>query len=337
MPNKSLLNSIPGNNVSTKTRAATVAVLDTPASNTYLQRHAELVLRDFLTRRAVNTVMYYMHELGDGPSHQWLSRFGNFSESAKKNTFTNGDEFVDRMLRTPTEQCSVKIGHPSSRFSRTFNFTIEPRRIAKRIMDVRVQLSKEWSNDLKCIDAENLELQRLSFEKMMVSTEKELNSKRNLIFESDPCVNDQSPLRFKSYIALKTLITQHAVTRLLPFIRDQGSNHEYMYLLRFINTYGAIADGDKFLSDLMGKQAEARTNPNFTVVPKYIANQILELRSVIAAEWITALDFIPVENELNMRGQLEKSMELSIDLPEDTQNGPNGKAADDNNKHQYHT
>lgn len=298
-------------------RSRVVAVLDTPASNTYLQRHAELVLRDFLTRRAVNTVMYYMHELGDGPSHQWLSNFDNFSDKVKKHTFKNGDRFIERMMHTPPAKGSLKIGHPSGRFSRTFHFTIDPRNIAHRIVAVRVQLAGEWARDLRCVDAENLELQRLSFERIVVVSEKELDSKRNLIFDSDPFANDQTPLRFKNYVALKTLITQHAVTRLLPYMRDRGSNHEYMYLLQFVNSYGAIANGDDFMRDLMSRPVELRTNPSYTVVPRSIAAQVLELRSAIAAEWITVMEFVPVEHELNNRSSLERSMEASGDLPDD--------------------
>lgn len=298
-----------------------VAVLDTPASNTYLQRHAEVVLRDFLTRRAVDTVMYYMHELGDRPSHQWLSGFHSYAKHVKQRTFKNGEHFINSMFSSPPEEGSVKIGHPSGRFSRTVHFTIEPAHIAQRIVDVRVQLSKEWSKDLRCVDAENLELQRLAFERMMVTSEKELNSKKNLIFDSDPFANDQTPLRFKNYVGLKTLITQHAVARLLPYMRDRGSNHEYMYLLQFVNSHGVIEDGDQFLRSLMAKPAESRTNPEFTVIPKSIASQVMELRSAIAAEWITVMDFVPVEQELNTRGKLERSVQASLDLPDDTENG----------------
>lgn len=290
-----------------------VAVLDTPASNTYLQRHAELVVRDFLTRCAVNTIMYYMHELGDGPSHQWLSNFEDFTNKVKTRQFKDGDQFIDRMMRTPPKKGNIRIGHPSGRFSRTFPFTIEPHRIAQRIIKVRLQLSKEWARDLRCVDAENLELQRLSFERMMATSEEELDAKRNLIFDSDPLASDQTPLRFKNYVALKTLITQHAVARLLPYTRDQGSNHEYMYLLQFTNSYGAIGDGDEFIRQLMARPVELRTNPTFTVVPKSIAVQLLELRSAIAAEWITVMEFVPVEHELNTRGALEKSLEASED------------------------
>lgn len=298
-----------------------VAVLGTPASNTYLQAHAELAVRDFLTRRAVNTVMFYMNELGDGPSHQWLSQFDDFSNKVKLRQFRNGDQFIARMLLAPLKEGTVTIGYPSARgLSRTVSFVIEPRRIAQRVIDVRLHLSTEWASDLRCVDADNLELQRLSFERILVSSEQELDTKRNLTFDSDPMATDQTPLRFQNYIALKTLITQHAVARLLPYIRDHGSNHEYMYLLQFMNWYGAIADGDEFIRDLMARQVEQRSNATFTVVPKSIALQLLELRSAIAAEWISVMEFVPMEHEMNARGALEKLFEVSNDLPSDAGN-----------------
>lgn len=294
----------------------TKAVLDTPASNTYLQRHAELALRDFLTRRAVSTVLYYMHEFHDGPSHHWLNKFDDFSTKVKSRMFTNGDQFLEKMRRAPNEKGYIKVGHPSGRFSRKFPFVIEPRRIASRIVDVRVQLAGEWAHDLNCIEPENLEIQRLSFERLVTKSETELDSKRNLIFDSDPVANDQTPLRYKNYGALKTLLTQHAVMRLLPYLRDKGSNHEYMYLLQFLGSFGPIGDDVHFIHTLMSRPAESRTNPSFLVVPSSIAAQILEVRLVLAKEWISALQFVPVETKLSTCGMLEKSLEASHDLPD---------------------
>lgn len=307
------------------------AVLDTPASNTYLQRHAELCLRDFLTRRAVNTVLYYMHELHDGPSHNWLSNFDNFSEQVKAHKFKNGDQFLDKMRQAPMEKGYLKIGHPSGRFSRKFPFTIEPRRIASRIVDVRVELAAEWAKDLLCIEAENLELQRIAFERLVAKSQAELDSKRNLIFDSDPFANDQTPLRFKNYSALKTLLTQHAITRLLPYLRDMGSNHEYMYLHQFLGSYGPIGDDIDFFHDLMGRLPESRTNPSYVVMPRSIAAQILDLRAVIAKEWIAVMDFVPVETKLLRCGMLEKSIEASHNLPEDGRSPPSKHSSDEGN------
>lgn len=304
------------------------AVLDTPARNTHLQQHAEVVLRDYLTRSAVNTVMYYMHELGDGPSHQWLSRFEDFSEQVKAHKFKDGEKFLDRMKCSHPETCILRVGHPSGRFSRKLQFTIEPARIAHRIFDVRVQLSQEWARDLNLIEMENLEIQRLSFEKLLVKSERELDSKKNLIFDTNPFANDETPLRWKNYVGLKTLITQHAVTRLLPYMRDHGSNHEYMYLHQFVRNYGAIVDGDDFVRDLISKPSEPRTNPTFTVVPRAIALQVLELRKVVADEWISVMEFVPVERDLIVRSSLNKSLESSADLSEDARRSARDSPSD---------
>lgn len=252
--------------------------------------------------------MYYMQEMHDSPSRDFLLKFDDFSAKVKAHKFNDGDAYIDRMLRAPNRKLIVHLGHP--RFARKFHFTIEPNRIAKRIMQSRIQLAAEWARDLRCIDIENLELQRMAFERMVCSSDAELNSKRNLVFDSDPFAIDQTPLRYKNYMALKTLTTQHAVARLLPYTRDRGSNHEYMYLLQFVSSYGAIKDGDQFLRALMDRPLESRTNPVHTIHPRAIALQLLELRSVIAAEWIAVMEYIPEEQRLMNRALLERSMDV---------------------------
>jgi len=118
-------------------------------------------------------------------------------------------------------------------------------------------------------------------------------------------------------MALKVLITQQAIVRLLPFLRDRGSNHEYMYLLRFVNSHGPLEKGDKFIRTLMECPIETRTNPTHTIQPKAIATQIMELRRVIAQEWITVMECLPEEQLLRAREMLETSMDMSTQLGED--------------------
>lgn len=295
----------------------TVAILDTPAANSYLQQHAEVVLRDFLTRTAVHTVMYYMDEMRDTPSKKWLSSFDNFSQKVRDDQFKDADRFLYKMMTTQNKKGVFKIQHPRAYLSRTYHFVIEPNRIAKRIYQVRDHLANEWANDLKCIKEENTEIQRMAFERRLTTDEKVLASKQNLIFDSDPMNSDSTPLRHKNYNALKTLTIQHAVARLLPFIRDYGPNHEYMYLLSFTNSYGPIKDGDHFIRQLMAKPVETRTHPNHLIQPHNLAVQILETRLAIAKEWIGVMQFIPEERQLLNRSILEKSMQISNDIGED--------------------
>lgn len=263
-----------------------------------------------------------MHELGDGPGRNWLKKFDAFDDKVRDDKFADGDAYLDRMSRAQNEKGTLRIGH--ARLSRSYTFTIEPNRIAKRISDIRIQLAAEWARDLKCIEAENLEIQRLAFERMLCSDEKELDSKRNLILDSDPFTTDNSPLRYKNYMALKTLVTRHAVARLLPYTRDCGSNHEYMYLLQFATSYGPIKDGDAFVRFLMDHPVQHRTNPQYVIQPRSIALQILELRQAIANEWISVMDYIPQEQHLRTRRILENSINLSDAPGEDMRKPKNG-------------
>lgn len=255
-----------------------------------------------------------MQELGDGPSRDFLKRFDGFNEKVNGDQFEDGDGYLDRMMRAQNQKISMTISHMGGRLKRTYDFTIEPKRIADRIYAVRKQLAAEWGNDLRCIENENLEIQRMEFEKMLTKNEKELQSKKNLIFDSGQFSNT-TPLRYKNYMSLKTLLTQHSVARLLPYMRDEGSNHEYMYLFQFTGSYGTISDGDDFIHTLMNKKVQMRTHPNYTIQPRGIALQILEVRQAIALEWINIMKFIPEEQMLMARSILERSMDMPVRKP----------------------
>lgn len=261
--------------------------------------------------------MYYMQELGDGPSRDWLNKFEGFHQKSTEDEFSDGDAYLDKMLHAKREKGTLKVSHPRGCFSRTYHFTIEPNRIAKRIFAIKEQLAAEWAHDLKCVKNENFEIQRMACEKMLCKDEVELDSKRKLIFDSDPFSNDHTPLRYNNYVSLKTLLTQHAAARLLPYMRDQGSNHEYMYLLQFISRNGPITDGDEFVKTLMAKPVEFRMHPNHTIQPRAIALQVLEIREAISEEWISVMEFIPDEQKMMHRNMLENSMKISNNHGED--------------------
>ncbi|KAI0566719.1 Chaperonin-like RbcX [Gracilaria domingensis] len=254
-----------------------------------------------------------MHELGDNITRNWLKSFDDFSGKVEEDRFVDADDYLQRMMRAESESKTVQISHLGGRLVRNYDIVIEPYRIAKRIFAIRKQLAGEWAKDLRCVRMENLEIQRMAVESILCSNEAELQSKRNLIFDSDPFSNDNSPLRYKNYHALKTLTTRHAVSRLLPYIRDCGPNHDYMYLLQFCKAYGSIDDGDDFVKKLMAKPLENRTHPNHLIQPRGLALQILELRWAIAEEWISIMKFIPEEHMLMNRSILERSVMMEVD------------------------
>lgn len=49
--------------------------MDTPVTNNYMQLHAKLFVPEFITFTAVNTVMYYIHVMGEERSYQFISGF----------------------------------------------------------------------------------------------------------------------------------------------------------------------------------------------------------------------------------------------------------------------
>lgn len=284
-------------------RRAVVAVLDEPAVNPHLKRESATTVRDYLTRRAVHSVAYYFQEFGDSATRQWILRFDNFAAREASETFLDGDAFLSRMLAAaPVTGTVVQRGS----YRREFPFTITPSRVARSVLAARAQLAGEWASDLSVVAADNFELQRSACERSLGAC---VAAQRRPVIEFDVDDGDQSPLRFRNFQNLMVLVTQHAVARLQPFLRDT-SNHEYMYLSQFVQQYGPLKDGDDFVEKLMAQPMQDRTNPTFVLDPRAIAMHIMDLRNVIAKEWVEVMEQVPEEQLRFTRGLLERSAEL---------------------------
>lgn len=262
-------------------------------------------IRDYLTCRAVRTILFYFNEFHDGPSSHWLSNFKDFA-ARERSTFRDGDAFLVDMLYAPKETGSYTVAHPRGYFSRRFSFTIDPHNIAQRVLRVREQLAAEWVEDLALIGAENLELSRLALERALGPARETAERRRRRMFD-EGTQSGQTPLRYKNYNSLKVLTTQHATARLTSHLRD-SSNHEYMWLIQFIRCYGPIIDGNAFVEAIMAAGPQPRNNPAFTVVPQHLASRIMSLRAAIADEWIQILGRVPKEHLALHRNMLELSM-----------------------------
>lgn len=258
-----------------------------------------------------------MQELRDAPSHNFLRTFDSFEDKVISSDFNEGDAYLDRLQAAPIRTGTFRVGHPRSRLSRKCSFTINPPRIALSVLSARKQLAAEWAVDLRCIEEENLEIQRRAMERTTTSDKRELQAKENLIFEIDPFASDNSPLRYRNYVSLKTIITQLAITRLLSYLRDHGSNHDYMWLLQYQRSRKQNLQGDDLVRDIMSRSVEMRTNPEHTIQPRNIALKVLELRGIIAKDWIAVMSCVPEEQMLRAKGRLEKTMEMSASLGED--------------------
>lgn len=257
-------------------------VLGTNASALY--DDASHALYNFLTRRAVDTLLVYMDEFHDGPGKNWLENFDNFHE--RKHDFKGADSFLLAMLRTPPQTGTMTIRHPRGYFKREFKFSIEPRRIAERLLAIRAQLATEWMRDLQLIHKENMQLDRLRLERTLKPSEN-LDKFRERILDEDPFALDDSALRSANYAKLKVMMTHYASYAVLEDMHH-SDNHSYMWLLSYLQSHKVKNDED-FVFALMHEPRVQMTNPEQEVNPLDIAERILARRLAISKDWIFLL------------------------------------------------
>ncbi|GFH06514.1 uncharacterized protein HaLaN_01159, partial [Haematococcus lacustris] len=88
--------------------------------------------------------------------YQWLFLYlkehpiplsGNWDE-------VSGEVFLRTMMSKPEE--TARVGHVTQElFRNATTIGVEPRALAQRIMDIRVQLSREFIQELTCVEQEN--------------------------------------------------------------------------------------------------------------------------------------------------------------------------------------
>jgi hypothetical protein len=301
----------------------TRATLGTPlgpiggSKNGYNQMVTGAALRSLLTRRAVTTVAYYLTEMNDSATRNWMYRFESFQERDENNKFEDDGTFLHNMLRAKVVACTMTVGHPRGRFRREFKFTINPFNIASRILVVRLQLAEEWSRDLRCIALENKEIERMALERMLMSDEKALDSVRGNVFDYDNLEGNQTPLRYKNYCKLKLYVTQHAISRFEVILRDT-SNHDYMFFRTFRRSKEPMMNDEDFIVSLMAQPRVMRMNPSHEIYPKKLAHALMAVRERVAAECIDVLNGIEEEQKLDERRRLEYSLSLAA-LGEDAE------------------
>jgi len=278
--------------------------------NEQLQAGCHRAIRGFLNRRALRTVRYYMKEFHDGSTLDWLKRFeeGHEMDEAMEDV----SSYLKSMMLSPTEESTVIFRHPKGYFKREFKVKIEPTRIATRIMEAKESVARELLEDLRLIEAENLELKRQHLESR-VSAPDLARRKRSRIFDCDSLDNSDTPLRAPTYDLLKKLLTDMAAQRTLIRYRDT-SNHDYMWLLHFLRGHPAT-NGDVFLADLLRQPVTKRINPDHVIDPSRIASRIMKYRILIAKEWEDDLTCTASENMALKRDVLELSLNSELNVP----------------------
>lgn len=113
-----------------------------------------------LTDRAVRTLIYYFSETNMHLFY-WLSIFYKEHQIPRDGHWddVSGETFLRTLLNMPMETASA----PQARdpiYSRSRGCGVDPRNLAQRIMDIRSQIAKEMTQDLKDVSQENTGLLR---------------------------------------------------------------------------------------------------------------------------------------------------------------------------------
>lgn len=296
---------------SARVTRAVLGVPPGPVGNneSYSQMVTGAALRSLLTKRAVATVAYYLMEMNDSATRNWLLQFEDFAKRCDENRWEDDGTFLHNMLRAKPVKCTMNVGHPRGRFKREFTFEINPMQMAQRILAVRTQLASEWALDLQCVDLENKEITRMSLEKMVHSDEISLTAARKNVFDFDNLESNQTPLRFKNYGKLKLYVTQHAISRFELLLRDT-SNHDYMFFRTFRRHMEPLTNGEDFIIALRSQAPTSKVNPVHEIKPMELAQTLMKLRAEVAQECIAVMKGIEGEQKMDERRRLEASLSL---------------------------
>jgi len=119
-------------------------------------------LLGLLTRRAARTLLFYCSETNQH-LYNWLNDYIKEEVIPNEGQFedVSGETFLMKLMLKPAVQVRAQPWVDPV-FDCSKPLTVDPRQVAQRIMDIRVALAKEFQEDLKRVDEENMELLKRS-------------------------------------------------------------------------------------------------------------------------------------------------------------------------------
>jgi hypothetical protein len=120
-------------------------------------------LAGILTERASKTLLYYCSETNQN-LYRWLYEYIKHHPIPHRGAWedVSGETFLRILLDTPVN-LDVRTTYGlrmDPMFDCSQSLSVDPRQVARRIMEIRTQLAKEWKEDLDLIREENTELMR---------------------------------------------------------------------------------------------------------------------------------------------------------------------------------
>jgi hypothetical protein len=295
----------------------------------------ELLLKNFLCQRAVQTQLYIHAQMKNDFHKDWLLHFvkemgGPHLSAGSRQLHSHmamsvpWNEFLVAVMDAPDETQRIEVtwgnrrvggGSPENPYlaplkPMTYSTTVSPATVGQHLLRIREQLANEWKQDLGLLPLCNAELRRHRSEQVSHLSD-ELENLQYAIapsnVEGEEGMNG-SPLRSANFDLLKTAVTHGALLRLQKELScEPTQKHAAEWLARFAHQHGAAFRGGEcgwragrdFLLAMMEQPIMVGRslggNPRFTD-PLSMAERLMELREELALEWSEAMQLVPVEH-----------------------------------------
>lgn len=295
------------------------------------------VINDFVTQRALQTLIFYQAQNRDEVTAGWLSRFEDH-DGIERFHGTQGlrlpwDEYLTSLCQAEDEQIVVELkrrgGHKKNPYlkDRYFNYTvsIEPRNLANRLFDLRIALAKEWRSDLLGIAGVLAELTRSRTAVVVNGTDDLAGLTMPWLEAYDPIGSgDATAFRGGNFDLLLRLSTHEAVKRTLRQLEQVKTpyaklNHAFLKDFLKKRAKVLVRDGpygvaSSFLMSLADMPAyihdyDPREKPVF-LDPVAMADLVMKEQLNIVELWRSLLDHIPEDNHRVTRDVRKQSFAL---------------------------
>jgi len=302
------------------------------------------LIKNFVTQRALQTLVFYYETLAQGTLAEYLERFNGHDGISRYHGFhglkSNWDEYVrlllndepfDVVVKKPARRQGTK-GNPYIK-QKYFSYTehIQPSKIARKLLEVRASVAAELSSDLTLVARENDELE-LHYRDALVGSDHESEGHAatlSALCDHDPAFNANTPLRGGTCDLVLRMATWCGTKRVCE---RESNRRERDYLNSFLQSQGrwflddAVPKynvGKSFLRELMdeapvlhaeqgqeklGAEKASRRSANklAAVVPLDLAHRIMQARSDIAARWKEILEQDTDSDHLDLQQEFLK-------------------------------
>jgi len=271
------------------------------------------MLKDFLTQRAVQTYLTTIEQVGERSDFDFIEGYHEHHGLSQVHGYgalrVEWHEYLSGMLRMPEQTITRKIeqfrggskGNPYIQAKAIeITSTVSPRKLTNTIMELRMEVSKEWEQDLQLIVRENAEHWRHHVALVTNGTDADEGLQHSFIQAKET----DSALRLDNYDLLEKFCTHVACTQvMMELAAKTADEHQAIWFKSYLEGHaslkivGSRGAGRQFIKDLLEEPPRVITLQTSgdevrqmkLIDPLDIAARVMAQRQVVAERWIEAL------------------------------------------------